>query len=180
MAETNGSCGSAYRGLAVTADGYTLDNPYGMFAVYTDYAGWRALASHLVDDATARLHHLHDSEGSPYTAYNSFVDRHNRVVRSYNALPEASAWMNGGPIIEAIGGATSVVLDALCLMEEYDKATNALPGSVKPLPKPGAIKPVPKPDPMLTGGRSKLLDQVATLGVLALGGYLLIKLTSKK
>ncbi len=183
MAETDGSCGSAYRDMAVTADGYTLDNPYGRFAIYTDYAGWRQLASKLTDEATARLHHLHDAEDAPYDVYNTMVDRHNRVVRAFNALPEQSPLMTGGTIVESIGAAASVVLDTLCLMEEYDKATAALSGPsgpVKPLPRPGGIKPVPRPEPLLQGGRSKILDQVAMLGAFALGGYMLIKLTSKR
>lgn len=183
MPVTDGNCGNIYRSSVVTADGYSLDNPYGRFAVWTDYSGWKIATLQTINRMNEHYAALAKAEGEPLAAWRAFFVRHNEINVAYKMLPKPSAWMLGGTIIESIGAAVGVVVDALCAMEQYDNAILAIPGASPPPPVPTTVKPEPKPKPVLDiipDTANKLADTAIKLGAVAVGAYLVVNLVKKK
>lgn len=178
MPVTEGSCGDKYRQLAVTADGYSLDNPYGRVAVWTDYSGWKELARQLALTMRDHLYKLYDADPKKY---NEIVEEHNQVIADYEGLPDSSILWSGGTIVENIGAAAGVVADEICMLDRYDAAIAA--SGKTPPPVPGGIKPEPKPKPItdiIPNAINKTTDAAIKLGAVALGAYVVINLVKKK
>ena len=137
-------CGDRYRHLAVTSNGYTMDNPFGLVGLYPyDYIQWRDLARKLVETATEHFKALGDYEDSIGVAakWNELIPLQNGMIEDYEALPDI--WFTGATGEAGIGQAQEVVAQALCLMEQADDALVAykqkppiIPG-VLPKPRPG-------------------------------------------
>jgi len=160
LAHNVGACGDSLRALAVTSDGYTLDNPYGRFALYTDVEGWRALAHAWQARAREHFDFLGEIEKrkAPESATDADYPQWNALVDSWNALAEKSPKIDetggiitGSGVSEAIAFCTALVAEQLCFIERVDKAIvdygetpPALPGPVKPAPPPADATDIAK------------------------------------
>ncbi len=141
------TCSKKYRDLVVTTDGDTPENPYGLYPTPFDYEDWRALASRLLIRTKVHLDRLKDAEKNTEqtVAYNGFVEEYNGLVERYEALPDPFfGTFHESDTRQSIGLATTLSVDAVCLMEVVDKSLAAVgmkvPGEhapVKPNTPPG-------------------------------------------
>lgn len=163
------SCGDSLRHLATTADGYTLDNPYGHFTVPTDVDGWRALCGTLMDRVREHYDELGKIEPSPYPKWEGLRERYNAIVEKVNALDDVGGkWTSSGQI-EAISYCTTLASEQVCFLEDTDKAIVELGGAAPSLP--GAVKPAPPPS-----STADLANVAIKLGAVAIAAYVLVNL----
>jgi hypothetical protein len=168
----------AYKALAVTIDGYTLDNPYGSFAIPSDYAGWKLLAENIAGVLQDHYHHLGAIEqkivdanpGAGFPEWNKYVDEKNAIMERVENLPSRfMASLSGGQLVDAIAKARDATQDSLCLLEQVDASIRNY--GEKPKASPGA--PTPKdPD-------TPSLGVLGTIGILtvtaaAFGGVIYV------
>lgn len=154
-----GACGDSLRHLAVTADGYTLDNPYGHFALYTDVEGWRALAHSMQTRAREHFDRLGEIEKlratedmvDKFPKWNALVDAWNALAEKASKIDDTGGVVTGSAVQEAIAFCTALVAEQLCFIEQVDSAIVSygetppeIPGPVKPAPLPAGATDIAK------------------------------------
>lgn len=151
LAHNVGACGDSLRYLATTADGYTLDNPYGRFAYFTDVTGWRTLCrGALMDYVREHFTKLGEIEPKqagedPYPQYNALLPRYNAIVEKVNALDDVGGKLTGDDVTEAIAYCTALAAEQICFLEDIRKVIVAIGGEAALPSLPGAVKPAPPP-----------------------------------
>lgn len=167
-----GACGDSLRHLAVTADGYTLDNPYGNVALPSDIEGWRQLCRDLMARCREHFNALGEIEPAPHTVWNSKVDAFNSIVEKVNQLDDVGGAWTGAGVIEAISFCTGLASEQICFLEGVDKAIADLGGTAPEIP--GGVKPAPPPmNPQELVGT---IVKVAGVGIFA---YVLVNLLQR-
>lgn len=172
---TPGECGNTLRATAVTVDGYTLDNPYGAFAIYTDIAGWQQLARELLTKCRTHFAALGEIErmrkismkipdASDYPRWNALVDLFNAIVAKVDDLDSHGGILSGNAVLEAIAYCTDLVADELCFLEQVDAAILGYGGT--PPAIPGTIKPAPPPSSSADWRRNALIAGVVLIVLL--------------
>jgi hypothetical protein len=171
-----GTCGNTLRSLAVTADGYTLDNPYGRVAYFTDVSGWRALAHDLQKRAREHFDFLGEIEKRKaaesdtdvdYTHWNMLVERWNGLAEKAAKIDDVGGKLFGDDVTEAIAYCTSLVAEQICFLEDVDAAIVSYGETPPSYPAP--VKPAPPP-----ASTSDLAGVVIKLGAVAIGAYVIV------
>jgi len=115
-------CGQRYWDEIVTVTGYTLDNPYGMFAIANDYVAWRNLAEKLYQRMDARWEQLVNIEETKTTM--EFVDQNlaskNGIADALANLPGAEALIAGPNLVHAIQQTMDLAKQIQCFRERID------------------------------------------------------------
>lgn len=143
------ACGDRYKFLAITASGYTPDNPWGVVLLpFTDYAEWKVTTDsiiHLVNKHLIELQRIEAARGGTFLKWIPLANERTDLIRRYDELPSivGSGTMHDK---EPIAMALDVVAEGLCLLEKTDDAIASYGQTPPPVP---GVRPVPKEKPEL-------------------------------
>lgn len=160
-------CGDRYRALAITASGYTPDNPWGVALIISDYGEWRDLAEKLVSLVNVHMATLQAIESKQAKGMPEFLRLSSEwsvLLAHYEALPEFIFVVSETKTRKAI----AVVTEALCVLERVDEVIEHYGEEPPGVPSPGRD---PAPKPPSGGTLAQGFGTVVVLGVVGLVAY---------